>query len=767
MGTGTEMMGSHLSTPRARRIVWAIVLAALGVVMVGGLSRLEVQTSLQSFLPQDDKVAKSYDEVTETFGADPVVVLLESKKAGALLDPAPLKATVRLEGALSRLPDVAAVYGPGTLLNQIAGRAQDLLAELMGRRDGEIARSRAAAEKGGADASAIKAAGVAARETFDARYGPLLVSGLPSGLPTLLNERFVRSVVMDDGGMPRGQWRFVIPSRKSMAILVRPRERMDSAATARLVAGVHKVVAQDGPTKTRSTVTGTSVVVSALSDRANRDAPLLGGLALVAISMCFMLATWIRRSRRLVPVATTAAAICCTLAALGWLDRPVSLAVIAFMSVLLGMGCYYPTYFAMGASRRTVLVVAGASAASLSTLSLSPLPLVHDLGITMALGVIFSALIALPLRGWLTLPSPDGIVTVERPPRPHKLGQRTAAGILFGAILAAAIGWVQLAQLPLNSDIDEFASGLPELTQARQGETVLGSSGEIDIVLQGIDTLTPEALSWMRQAKEVVVVRHGDRMRPVLSPPDLLQFLGDKPTAGQINAGLRILPDYLSSSVVSPDRSESVMSFGVRVDDLASLRKVRADVERHLPPVPEGYTMEMTGLPIVGMKSEDLIAQDRLLSNAAGIVAAGAVLAFGLRRRSDAWRGVLAASVATGVGFFLLWATGSGLNPITVALGALTAAVGCEFTVLLSESARGHRRLGRAVALVTSTSALGYAVLMASSLDAVRSFGMLLAGAVLLSFSASWLVVRATVRSAQPAPSSATISDRDLVGARR
>ncbi|RYJ07412.1 MAG: hypothetical protein EON52_01415 [Actinomycetales bacterium] len=66
---------------------------------------------------------------------------------------------------------------------------------------------------------------------------------------------------------------------------------------------------------------------------------------------------------------------------------------------------------------------------------------------------------------------------------------------------------------------------------------------------------------------------------------------------------------------------------------------------------------------------------------------------------------------------------------------------------MLAESARGRPLLRRAVGLVAATSALGYLVLLASGLEAVRSFGLFLAGGVGLALLCSWVVVTATVRA--------------------
>lgn len=752
------------SVPRLLAALLTIGILGTGIGL--GLAKVEVRTDMDTFLPSADPVAQQYQRLTESFGGDPVVVLLEAPKGQSLLAPDPIKAVVRLEGELAGLNGVATVYGPGTLLNQIAGRAQDLLAELFGRRDAEIAQARAEAKAAGRNP---QVAGKEARTRFDARYGPLLVQGLPSGLPTLGNEKFVNQVVFDSDGAPRGQWKLVVPTTHSLAILVRPQQGLDAndisdlvktirakAADSGLDAALKKAAETDGLKESGTVnvqVAGASVIVAALSDRAVHDVPVLGSLAVVAVSACFLFASWIRRSRRLVPVATTLVAILATVSVLGWAGRPVTVAVIAFLSVLLGIGCYYPTYLAMRATRRTLATVVLASACSLGTLGLSPLPLVRDLGFVLGLGVVFAGLAAVACKRLLLGSlNEDGSLTEEatasgasRPPAP---GPRRPAAIavLAAMTVAAAIGWVKLADLPLTTNVDAFAAGLPQLAEARHVETVLGSSGEVSVVVGSGDVLRPEGLAWMTKTLNEIVTNYGDQMRAIVSPPAILSFLGDNPTAGQIDSAYRLLPPYLTSAVVSPDRSIAVMTFGVNLDDLSTLRTTVDDATKVIPAPPEGYETKLTGLPLVFLKAESLVSDDRYNANVFGIGAAGLVLLTGLRRRSDALRGVLSATLATGTGFAAVAVTGSGLNPITGALGALTAAVGCEFTVMLAEGARGRTTLRRAVVLVAATSAAGYLVLVASGLDVVRSFGMFLAAGVGLALLSSWAVVETTVR---------------------
>lgn len=742
----------------ARRPLATLVAVAAGLaLLVGGLLQVRLETSLDSFLPAGDPELAAYDELAAQFGGEPVVVLLEGVGEEGFTS-AWLEQMLRLEGELAADEDVAVVFGPGTLLNQLAGQAQDLLTQLLGRRDAEVARARALAEVRGATPAEAAAAARRTEARFDARYATLLVGGLPAGLPTLRNDRFARAVVFDEGGLPRGQWRFVVPERDAVAILVRPDADLDAVASAGLVERIEAMVADLAPPGLGTTVTGAPALISSVSDTSAEDGPVLGALAVLAVGLCFLGAVFLRRSRRLAPLATTAVAVAATLSLLGWLDRPVSLGVVAFCSVLLGIGCYYPTYFAMGARPRTVLVVAAATATSLGTLVLTPLPLVQDLGLTLAAGVAFSALLALPLRTWLGTPGPANVAPLEDrgavlggTGRQARLAAR-AALVAVGAV--AVLGWVQLPSIEVETDVDHFAGGLPAYAEAQRAEEVLGSSGEVDVVLRrtgaaedGGSVLTPEALAWTRSVEETVVTGYGDRLRPALSTAGLLRFLGPDPTAEEVAAGARLLPPYLLDAVTTPDRATALMSFGVRLDDLPDLRRTVEEVTDRVPPAPLGYEAETVGLPLVLLRAEELVSEDRVLANVLGIFACVGVLLVGLRRRADALRAGAAAVLATGVGFAAVAATGTALNPITVGLGALTAAVGCEFTVVYAEAVRrGSRRLRAAVCLVALTSTAGYLVLLASQLGAIRSFGTLLAGAVVLALGASVLVVVATVR---------------------
>jgi predicted RND superfamily exporter protein len=319
----------------------------------------------------------------------------------------------------------------------------------------------------------------------------------------------------------------------------------------------------------------------------------------------------------------------------------------------------------------------------------------------------------------------------------------------------------------VQSNFEHYASGLPALHDAERVAATMGSSAELDVVLTGPDVLSPAAYRWLVAAQNTVLAGHGDQARPIVSVPMLLSFLGPSPTTEELAAGARLVPGYLLGAAVAADHSTALLSFGVDLSNLPAVRRITADLRQQLPATPHGYRVEIAGLPVVAVRGEQLVSADRLLANVLGILAATIVLACGLRRRTDALRACATAVLANGVGLFVLWAVGVSLTPLTVALGALTGAIACEFTVMLAEAERQRRRVLRtSVALAVTASTAGYLTLLASRLGIIREFGALLAGAVVVAWLCAWCVVALT-RSPRPRPISVQPQpEKILVGAR-
>lgn len=746
----------------ARKLVACLVILGIAGSTVAGLLKLRVETTVESFLPSRDPSVQRLDEHARSFGGNPVAVVLESKEPGhLLLGDQQLEKLMKLEGNLSRLPDVATVYGPGTVMNQLAISSQNLLATLSGTRDGLRARAEAAARTRGESESSVREAGGAATADFDRRYGALLVRGLPGGLPTTKNPNFVKNVIFDEEGKPRARWHFVVPKDNSVAVLVRPRQDLDEAGTKNLVAGVRDAVGAAGLDTTKTTVTGVPAITSSLTSAVTAEIPLLAGLAALAILLRFLLASpGSTLFRKLWPMLAAVIGSALTLAVFGLSGVPISFGAAALLPLLMGIGSSFSLYLAASANRRRVLVVSAASAVAFASLAASPLPFVRQLGLALALGVVFTVGVTLlvgrkaPDANAKLDPHAQSDAKPEAPQRPTAVGSRrpglrwTALGSL---VAVAVMGWASLATLDVQANPEDAARGLPELENARYAEQVLGSSGEVSIVLRGMDVRSPEALGWMYRAQDVVVSRYGDQVRPILTAPDLLSFLGPEPSPEQISAGLQLLPPYLTSAVFSSEGKQAVLTFGLKFQDLGNQTELLDEMRAALPPPPGGTQVDVVGLPVSAARAYEQISQHRYLDNLVGIAAAGAVLLVGLRgHRRDALRAMAAAAMATGWTVAGLWLVGEPLSPLTIALGSLATVTACEFTVLLADDQRKRSAvLRRVVAWACVTSVVGYLALVPSKIALLRDFGLTLAVTVLLSYLAALAVVRLTPPAAR------------------
>lgn len=734
-------------SPWLRTMTCAAAVLGLVAIVVGGLVRVQVETGVEEFVPHEDSAVRATAAAAERFGGDPIVVLVESAEPGTLLGKDALPALLRLEGDLAALPDVTAVYGPGTVLNQIAGQAQTLLAELSGYRDGIRSRAEADARKKGLPRERVTAAGERATAGFDDRYSALLAKGMPGGLPTLHNQTFVDSVIFNDEGDPRPQWDFLVPRPDAVAVLVRPDASLPQSRTEDLVAAVEATVRDSDIDADRTTVTGVPAVVAALGEQIRHEMPLLGCVAVGAVGAWFLLTSWTRRRLRLLPLAATVLGTAVTLSVSGWLDRPLPLTAVAFLPVLLGIGSDFMTYLHRGVRARTVIAAALASAAGFAALVVSPVPAVADLGLSLAVGLVVTVLVSLGVQRW----RPDDGDEPAPPARPSAVRRRTRLGVVAVLTVAAAVGWTLFPSLSLQSDFTSLASGLQEYDDARRVERVIGASGEVALVVSSDDVLDEETFAWMTRARRDIVARHGDQLSPVLSPADVLAFLGASPEPAQVDAAMRLLPGYLATSVVTPDRDMAVMTYGVDLQDVERLRVLREYLDGVARSAPDSVDVQVAGLPMVAVSAHEALQKDRGPGAVLGIVAAGVALLLLLRERRVAFLAMLSAAIASGLVALGMAVTGMALTPMTAGLGSLTAAVACEFTVMLAVAQRsGDRRIGRAVDLAAAASATGYLVLALSDLGLIRGFGLLLALTVAISLGISRALVGALVATPDP-----------------
>jgi predicted RND superfamily exporter protein len=189
----------------------------------------------------------------------------------------------------------------------------------------------------------------------------------------------------------------------------------------------------------------------------------------------------------------------------------------------------------------------------------------------------------------------------------------------------------------------------------------------------------------------------------------------------------------------------ALVGFGIRAQSLdrqqALIERVReaAGVPGERGGPPPGVEVEVAGLPVIAAAAASDLSSSRYLLTLLGLVAVALVLLAVYRSPRRALVPLVPPLLASGWAALVLWLTRIPLNPMSVALGALTIAIATEFSVILSgrfqEEREGglrvanalraaYARTGAAVLASAATAIAGFAVLIVSEVGMLRDFGL-------------------------------------------
>jgi hypothetical protein len=389
------------------------------------------------------------------------------------------------------------------------------------------------------------------------------------------------------------------------------------------------------------------------------------------------------------------------------------------------------------------------------------------------------------------------VVAASRVPRPRRrrargVGRRRAPRsrdvlgamtrrpgrvLALGAVLALA-GWVADTQTSVQSDVTKLVpSNMPALRDLHTLERVTGVSGEIDVTVRAPDVTKLSIVQWMSKYQQGLLEHYGyletkgcarATLCPALSLPDLFsggtqagQSSASSLTQSGINTLLADVPTYFSQAVITPDRHEATLAFGIRLMPLSKQQRVIDYMNSRLHP-PAGVTARLAGVPVLAAQANAALASSgrRLLTLVVGLLAVGLVLLAVFRALSRAVVPLVPIALATGWSALVLYATRIPLNPMSATLGALVIAISTEFSVLLSERfrqeraagygqaealSRTYRSTGRAVLASGITAIAGFGVLIASDITMLRDFGFVTVVDLTVSLGGVLLVLPAVL----------------------
>ena len=109
---------------------------------------------------------------------------------------------------------------------------------------------------------------------------------------------------------------------------------------------------------------------------------------------------------------------------------------------------------------------------------------------------------------------------------------------LIYAAGASSVGEVRIVSV--SSSGHQPGAGIPAIADAAYAQRMLGTASEVSLLVNAPEVATPAVLDWSRRAEDAVILAVGDQLRPVLTMPDLLRFLGAGATQGEIDSAMAL-----------------------------------------------------------------------------------------------------------------------------------------------------------------------------------------------------------------------------------
>jgi uncharacterized protein len=792
------------SLRNAAAVAAAAALAVAGLVLATGLPPSATSGRLSS-----GETAAATERLHHSFGGEPVVIMVRGHLTRMLLT-ADVQQLLGLEGCISgNLPanakapapvcrefaarkPVEVAYGPGTFINDAAGRILDRvgLDQAVVQRAADRAARRAIrrAQAQGLDRQAQLGAAEQARSFAAAELiqRVQVQTGFDT-VPALNNPRFVLQLVFAPAigaEEPKPRFAYVFPGRDTALIQARLRSDLSASQRSHAIDMLREAVASPAFRLKFGgyVVAGDPVVREAAASSLSHDGPMLVvvGALLVGVALALAFRARFPLLPLLIGLAVTAAAYGAARVA----GASLTFATAALLPVLIAVAAAFAALLQDRTSRQEASRIAAAGAVSaigMLALLLEPVPMMRTFG-AIAIGGLVLAFVA-GLTVGVAAPLvfgrlPAGHLVVRVPRRLVRWGSalfgtaiRRPRRTLWIALAIAVLGWALGTQVSVTSDLTRLVpSDLKEARDANLLRRAAATEGQVSVLVHGRDLATPRVIAWMAGYQGRILLRHGYSERkpcrraelcPALS---LTNIFGSPPrTERQARAALRSLPVYFARSVITPDRRTANIGFVLSKMSPDRREAVVDDMRAQLHP-PDGLTAEVAGQPAIDAATRsDLETSRWTLGLAALLLVFGALIA--IHRRVERAIVVLVPAVlATGWTGIAVWSLGVPLNPISAALGAILIALGSALGTLLYGRYTEHRASGRGpaqalarawrvagtdVALAAAVVTAGFLALTASDFKVLRDFGVVFVAGLALELIGVLLVLPATLAVAE------------------
>jgi hydrophobe/amphiphile efflux-3 (HAE3) family protein len=758
-----------------RHPLWYVVIAVvIAAAAIPGLTMLKTETGFSALVSKDADISVNNARYQEQFGGESINVLFTGQ-LDDLFSQQNLAALAQFEQIVSDDDTFISINSPLDVLRLAVSEAKQKIEtisqQITNAQEQAAEEAVAAAAAAGLNEAQQEAAAEQARAEVLARFQPQLDLLSQMGEPSLDNPVFIQSVLYDETGNINPMLKQFVPDENHFLMYITPRGNMSDSETLQATRNIEQLLTDANFTNIEFTVISASKLVDAISVSMSSNFKILLGLSVLA--MIIILVLLFRVRWRLLSLLMVGISALWTFGLLGYLSVPLTMASMAALPILIGLGIDFSIQFhnryqeeltrcgsvseAIVTSISRMFPVVGialmATIIGFITLFISKVPMVRDFGLTLAIGIFISYVVALfllhsivylgdrnlPLERLRTaaLKASSRIERVLL--RLGKLAINHTLWIVIIALLFAIGGGIVDHMLPVNTDFEEMMPQDNEvLKELREMRKIVGVGGNIHFMVEADDVTTPEILRWMNDFQDEVIETYPEIISSSSIADIIIDSSGDIPPAGQINGILDNTPEVYLEKVISSDRKMADVSFTIRyltgeeIHDL--IQNIQEDIN-----LPAGVTMSPVGSYVVGAWIIDAMVGSRMTMNLICLGAIFLILLLIYRRLDYTLFSAIPVGVVIAWSSLDMYLIGIPLNPLTAILGVIVIGICTEFMVLLlgrynEEKNNGLppqeamvttiSKIGRAITTTAMTTLGGFGVLIVSNFVIIRQFGI-------------------------------------------
>jgi hypothetical protein len=500
---------------------------------------------------------------------------------------------------------------------------------------------------------------------------------------------------------------------------------------------------------------------------------LLAGVIMMTILLLSFTVRW-----RLLAFAIVALGLVWGFGLVGYFHVPLTLATIAALPVLLGVGMDYaiqmhsrieeevildrtahPIQAAARGLGPALLVVTFDAVFAFMALWFAKTPAIREFGSLLVIGIvavcvcsIIATLAVLGIREYKS-PTKGKDFSQGRLSRAAvflgSLPQRAAIPLAFVSVVILLSGIAVEGKLALQTDpiswVNPQSQAIKDINQLK---VATGSNNEIAMRISTAHPWSNQTVDYVVNFSHQLEKKYPTTLFPGAGLINTIdQFVTVKgmqdipPTGAEMQGIYLIAPPGIVKTTVADNGAALNVIFLGRTDTLDQLAPVVKDLEGGINP-PPGISVAPGGIATVGVGLIQNLEASRVKLTYLAILFVGAFLTLRLRSLVRALLSLVPVLVAVGAVSLIGVAFHLKLSPVTAVAGPLVVAVCTEFTSLIllrfvEERARGltprqamdatARRTGRAFMVSGMTAIAGVATLGLSSMPLLSDFGIIVA----------------------------------------